>query len=430
MVGVAVKPRRRARPRPLARSLIPAATLFSVAICLIFQLRYLGVFLSEQAPTLVPLGVPKNNVNATYPLRLLKGHHPRSYDGTSLQRNRTLVVVWGSVRSTEVAWQSLYREVLDVHSADLALIAQRNPSNDLESTSLYSRAAYVWEYNTFAKWGDAVDLVGRSKDEGKTWRDFARRTQVALGGTDVQPKGSGAIIFLHRWFASNCLEELLGYYDTFVFTRSDHAYFCPDPVGVMRNGSIWIPVGEDWGGIPDRHLVVGRDDVMKVLNVLPPIVEHPAKHIEMLKGANKIVEQGWRGGIRNSETLLKLSWVREGIWDKVRRYPRNMVVTTTLKQNNVGWAKPAPPNGTAAGLFFKYPAEYNEVKDNGCRIEGSERYGVRVGTLRVCGSTGRGLCTPRVYNIPNWMEEEQGLRPYHCEECKKHKLGCLEACSA
>ena len=51
-----------------------------------------------------------------------------------------------------------------------------------------------------------------------------------------------------------------------------------------------------------------------------------------------------------------------------------------LKQNNVGWAKPAPPNGTASGLYFKYPAEYNEVKDNGCRIEGSERYGVRVGT--------------------------------------------------
>jgi len=194
-------------------------------------------------------------------------------------------------------------------------------------------------------------MIGSSQDH-LNWRDFAKIGYIALGGSIVVPKGSGAIIYSLRWFAQNALEPLLPFYDRFVFTRIDHLYFCADPpLETLPKGSIYVPIGADWSGVSDRHVICDREDVMKVLNVLPPIVEHPAKHMDF-KNAQA----------HNTETLLKFAWKREGVFDRVKRYPRNMAITA-VSTDTTRWKKAVIPGfGPAHGLMMKYSYEVDEVK--------------------------------------------------------------------
>lgn len=82
----------------------------------------------------------------------------------SANNNRTLVIVMGELRAGEAAWQTLYKNVLDPNSADLALMTTNNltlyPNN-----TLMKRAKFIWYYEQYDDWADAVDLVA-----GRGWR--------------------------------------------------------------------------------------------------------------------------------------------------------------------------------------------------------------------------------------------------------------------
>ena len=69
-------------------------------------------------------------------------------------KNRTLVILNGSPRCGDPAWNSLYTQLLDVNNADLALAF--GESLDWNS-SLYSRAKYIWEFPELEDWGEALD---------------------------------------------------------------------------------------------------------------------------------------------------------------------------------------------------------------------------------------------------------------------------------
>ena len=73
--------------------------------------------------------------------------------------NKTLVILIGNLRCGENAWQSLYRNLLDVNSADLGLIGTNDDGGRYPNASLFSRAKYVWKTPEYDEWADALDLI-------------------------------------------------------------------------------------------------------------------------------------------------------------------------------------------------------------------------------------------------------------------------------
>ena len=112
----------------------------------------------------------------------------------------------GNLRGGEQAWHSLYKNVLDINSADLALIiGQTNttPNNLYQNASLYTRAKYIWTFCEYDDWADAIDLINGSEWR-KTHLPYVSKGSGLLGGVRGK-KGSGAIIFMIRWFLSQQL---------------------------------------------------------------------------------------------------------------------------------------------------------------------------------------------------------------------------------
>jgi len=100
---------------------------------------------------------------------------------------KTLIIIMGTLRGGELAWQSFYKNLLEPNSADLALLVPRNTSR--ESSSLFNRSKYVWEHDEYEDWGEAIDeVIG---GDG-TWRHIAiqNRAKGLLGGTKESVKGS------------------------------------------------------------------------------------------------------------------------------------------------------------------------------------------------------------------------------------------------
>mmetsp|Transcript_37906 Transcript_37906/g.81842 ORF Transcript_37906/g.81842 Transcript_37906/m.81842 type:complete len:197 (+) Transcript_37906:14-604(+) len=89
--------------------------------------------------------------------------------GVPKSNNKTLVIAMGELRGGEQAWQTLYENVLNPNMADLALMTTNNwtlyPNN-----TLTKRARYVWYYDQYDDWADAVDLVASEGGNNAEWR--------------------------------------------------------------------------------------------------------------------------------------------------------------------------------------------------------------------------------------------------------------------
>jgi hypothetical protein len=161
------------------------------------------------------------------------------------RHNTTLVILLGNLRGGEVAWQSIYRHLLDVNNADLALmIGETNKSTRTQSP--FQRASYIWEFKEYADWADAVDEIN-----GPSWRtDLKAFAKTGTFGGIGNYTGSGAIIFMARFWLSKILVEqnLTQKYDRFVLTRADLVYKCDHNISELDPRYLWVVNGENYGG--------------------------------------------------------------------------------------------------------------------------------------------------------------------------------------
>ena len=262
--------------------------------------------------------------------------------------NKTLVIIIGNIRGGEKAWKTLYDHVLDVNSADLALmIGETRPQ--YQNSSLFGRAAYHWTTPEFDDWGEALDLIN-----GTAWREtvvpLMHPHSTILGGVKNFKKfeGSGAVIFMIRWFLSQKIQELrlTEKYDRFIITRSDHYYLCRHDISGLNDEYLWTPKGINWHGITDRHLVVSSIYVLKALNVLPLLLQRPEDYIDMLKNPEG-----------NPEKVLRKSWKLELIKDRHRSFER-MMFTCGESGDTTRWKKLGEL--VEEGVRLKYASEYRE----------------------------------------------------------------------
>lgn len=262
---------------------------------------------------------------------------------------KTLVILIGNSRGTHVAWDSLRRNLLKPFNADLALVfGKGEPSNVLYETAKYTKL--VDEYDD---WGDVVDeIIQKESIAPYDWRNkliIPRLKGTGLWGgvvkDNVMLKGSGAIIFAFRYFVKEMIEEhdLLNKYDRFIITRSDY-YYEFEHLTDLSLDNIWIPSGEEYGGITDRHIVVSNKHVIDSLLVLPWILN------------NRIVTTV------NPETCLMTFFKQTNLWPLIKFFNRSFF-TVRANTDQTRWGC----NGIylkELGVYTKYTNEYYETMHN------------------------------------------------------------------
>jgi hypothetical protein len=218
-------------------------------------------------------------------------------------------------------------------------------------SSLFNRAKYYWKVQEYDDWADAIDLIN-----GPKWREevLPRLGKgVALGGIKDQ-RGSGAIIFMIRWFLSEKIKELklLDRYDTFIITRSDHYYLCQHNVTGLSPDKIWIPEGSDFTGVTDRHLVASKNDILTALDLLPHILSNFEQYKDLLDKDYLPRPGMWT----NPEILIKRRFQLAGLLDRLGRF-RRVMFTCAMPGDTTRWHK-AENTFVKEGVLLKYGLEY------------------------------------------------------------------------
>jgi hypothetical protein len=125
------------------------------------------------------------------------------------------------------------------------------------------------------------DLFDTNETDRYNWRAVAKHSENGpFGGTIEDPVSSGAIQGISRWHLAETLKklDLLERYDRFIVTRTDQYHACVLPLDALDDTKIWVPTGEDWGGICDRFFVAGKDYILQALNTHPPVILHPEQY--------------------------------------------------------------------------------------------------------------------------------------------------------
>jgi len=243
-----------------------------------------------------------------------------SYNLNKSDVNRTLVIVLSSTRGHHLTWPSFSRYLLRPLQADLALSVSRAGMPDWDGNGFRRAARYIWMVddppgNDYRHYYDeiaracfnrafppeAASYIGKSLPN--QWLGLIKDTG--------HPAGSGQLQFF-RWLALERLERegLLKRYSTIVISRSDYLYMRPHPaVAALRQGTIMVPRGEDYGGITDRHTVLSSCDAPRILRLAEMLVWADPETVvrnytRMVMNNLKRRRGGW-----NLETVLE-AWYR------------------------------------------------------------------------------------------------------------------------
>lgn len=256
---------------------------------------------------------------------------------------RTLVCVAGNARGSENAWTSLLQNVIKPLNADLAIVFDNKSSCKF----LEQIATYNWNFDEPENWAYLFDEICLQHNITNSWRETAEVTSYEglWGGVMIKGRimqGSGAIAILLRHILLS-YKDIMLQYDTIIFTRSDHLYLCEHEI--PDRDHIFVPKGEDWWGITDRHYVFPSSLYNEVLGIA----------VWLMKNHIKVVENISRH--HNPEQLLKLYYYDIGIFDKILRCKRCMVTVAT-EYDNTRWKKASVPVPGYDNIFLKYPHEY------------------------------------------------------------------------
>lgn len=238
-----------------------------------------------------------------------------------------LTILSGSPRGGEKTWESLYRNVLNVLDSDLAICTG---SKWINGQSFVREAKYQWIIDEPEDWFDYY----RDNFTG-SWENFFNK------GKNTGLYNSGAIHFaLKDIILKNHIKEVLSY-EQIIYTRFDQLYIKNHPD--LSNEKIWIPKGEDYYGICDRHAVVPNKHIEKYLNILSYVNSNQALALDA-----KYI---------NCEVTYLNALHYEGLVNIVGRYQRSQF-TTALKSDPTNWRVAKYKIHFYNGLMLKYPDEF------------------------------------------------------------------------
>lgn len=198
----------------------------------------------------------------------------------------TLVIILSETRAHELTYTSFEKHVLNPLQADLCLCIGRRSDYD-ETNPFWTRAMYRFTYpepDDFAAAFDEVEqrVLGHS---GGAWREYLRIQDQWLGGIRGGHPGSAGILIFFRAFLLQCLEEhgLMSRYDRFIVTRSDFVWKVDHPpMDLLDPRVVWFPDGEQYGGVTDRHVVLGSSNVAAYLDILPSLLTRKHEYLPIM----------------------------------------------------------------------------------------------------------------------------------------------------
>ena len=265
---------------------------------------------------------------------------------------KVLVIILGQARAHRLTWESFQKNVLHELQADLALCVgtslENNPENPFWENALYKWVCPEWE-----DFGDGFDDL-QKKRYGSTreWREILTVKNQWLGGIKGQEShpGSAGILIYFRAVLYDALnsEGLLGKYDRFIITRSDFVWALPHPdLSQMNPENFWVPYGEFYYGITDRHAVLSRQFVKPYLDLIEPILRHPEKLKERMLKSNP--KQNW-----NLEQYILFSMREAGLQKKLKYFPYIMY---SVRDENTQSRWSMGEFDSSLGYYVKYSHE-------------------------------------------------------------------------
>lgn len=261
----------------------------------------------------------------------------------------TLVVVLCQTRASHLTQASWQPNMLDCLGADLALCVSSDAGED-ESNMFYKRANYVWSEPEPKDWLDALDRVGQALGTGRIWRRLLDVPSHWMG--PLQQPGSGAILWYFRWRLFHHLQDLARNrrYDWIIVTRSDFVFSVPhiDPTSLNPN-FFYVPDGERYGGITDRHIIATPAMLQTLLQSLQEIWIDPESLARSMAHRSD-----W-----NPEKFLLHQIERKGLREKLSFVPYAMY---SVRDDTVEtrWSR-GKYNGEL-NLFVKYRREFKAAQ--------------------------------------------------------------------
>ncbi len=279
--------------------------------------------------------------------------------GQSMDSEKVLVCLLASTRAHKLTFPSMKRHVLDELNADLALALLTDGTYD-EFDPYWRQAKYRWTAPIRSDYGEAYDVVQRQLCEENNvmppdWRILLGVKGIWLGGIksrDPQLSAS-SILPLCRWILLRRLKEegVIELYDRFVITRSDFVWLSPHPpLSMLEREALWVPEGENWDGLNDRHLVVSRAHLPECLNMIEDILLHPDELLREMKHRSN-----W-----NDEQFLAHHLGRKGLLQSVKTFP--YVMYTARAKDDVGPTWSRGRYEPSVGHFVKYGYEFQMAK--------------------------------------------------------------------
>jgi hypothetical protein len=267
--------------------------------------------------------------------------------------DKTLVIILSETRAYDLTYDLFEKNFLGPLQADLALCVAESPTED-RNNPFYQKASYVWTFPELENWSDALDHAQTCDSiVGQDWRQLFSIKGNFLGGLsddNGRVAGSGGISMFFRWYLKRCLLQepgLLDRYNRYVLTRSDFMYLSPHyPLANLEASQLWLPLGEDYHGYTDRHLIADRQTFLSAISLLDPILQSPGELAQELEG---------RQDYLSFEGYIGYAFRKAGLTSILRRYPYTMHAVRH-PDGRTSWS-----HGTfneRLGYCIKYKPEY------------------------------------------------------------------------
>ncbi len=238
-----------------------------------------------------------------------------------------LTILSGNPRGGERTWESLYENVLDTLDSDLAICTG---DKWLKNQSFLDIAKFNWIIDEPNNWTTYYE----DNFDG-TWKEFFLR------GRDTGLYSSGLIHFaLKDIILKNFSNEILNY-DFIIYSRFDQFYLSKHKH--FDSEEIWVPEGEDYFGLCDRHAVVPVRYIKQYLNI--------CSYVDSSSALNLIADN------LNCEVVYLNQLKDNGLFNYVKRYHRTQF-TSALKNDFTNWRIPKYKIYFFGKLMIKYPDEY------------------------------------------------------------------------
>jgi hypothetical protein len=270
-----------------------------------------------------------------------------------------LVCVIAKTRAHDLTFPSFKRHVLDELNGDLALALTIDGKYDY-GNPFWQHAKYRWTAPDFNDYGEGFDLAQqwlcqRRNIRAPNWRSLLRLKGIWAGRiqSSVPHPSASAILPFCRWLLLRGLlrDEVLDRYDRFVISRSDFMWLCPHPpLSILDPRYIWVPDGEHWGGLNDRHMVVSRRDLVNSLNGIEDILLYPDQLFEEMKHKAE-----W-----NDEQFLAHHFRRKGLLPRTQVFPYVMYTARSVRDESPAWS--TGRFDAVAGHFVKYKPEFRAAR--------------------------------------------------------------------